>query len=174
MFNSQGHIATGSLWVEEPVHTSWSRFCTVNQRASANIYQLSNMKHPGRDLNRWPQRLKVSTRSTTPRSPPYGTNNKLWQTHTQAAIYKFPTRWGRHLPGEALSLCDVVTWSLRLMLLEVGRLICRRAFCCWELSLRPRLANPDMKELAFSAIFVPPEEQGDDNWFSTPTVKILL
>ena len=34
-FNSQGHIAKGSLWVEEPVHTSWSRFCTVNHRASA-------------------------------------------------------------------------------------------------------------------------------------------
>ena len=33
--NSQGHIATGSLWVEEPVHTSWSRFCTVNHWVSA-------------------------------------------------------------------------------------------------------------------------------------------
>ena len=28
--NSQGHIATGSLRMEEPVHTGWSRFCTVN------------------------------------------------------------------------------------------------------------------------------------------------
>ena len=34
-FNSQGHIATVSLWLEEPVHTSWSRFCTVNNWASA-------------------------------------------------------------------------------------------------------------------------------------------
>ena len=42
----QGHIAMGSLWVEEPVHTSWSRFCTVNHRASASNYQLSNMKCP--------------------------------------------------------------------------------------------------------------------------------
>ena len=41
-FNSQGHIVTGSLQVEEPVHTSWSIFCTVNHRASASNYQLSN------------------------------------------------------------------------------------------------------------------------------------
>ena len=26
------------------MHTSWSRFCTVNHRASASNYQLSNMK----------------------------------------------------------------------------------------------------------------------------------
>ena len=32
-----------SLWVEEPVHTSWSRFCTVNHWASASYYQLFNM-----------------------------------------------------------------------------------------------------------------------------------
>ena len=42
MFNSQGHIVTGSLRVEEPVHTSWSIFCTVNHWASASNYQLSN------------------------------------------------------------------------------------------------------------------------------------
>ena len=30
-FNSQGHVAMGSLWAEEPVHASWSRFCTVNR-----------------------------------------------------------------------------------------------------------------------------------------------
>ena len=37
----------GSLWVEEPVHTSWSTFCTVNNRASASNYQLlaSNYQH---------------------------------------------------------------------------------------------------------------------------------
>ena len=39
--------AMGSLWVEEPVHTSWSRFCTVNHWALAGNYQLSNMKVPG-------------------------------------------------------------------------------------------------------------------------------
>ena len=41
-FNSEGHIATGSLRVEESVHTSWSEFCTVNHRASASNYQLDN------------------------------------------------------------------------------------------------------------------------------------
>ena len=39
----------GSLRVEEPVHTSWSRFCTVNHRALASTYHLSNMKCPSRD-----------------------------------------------------------------------------------------------------------------------------
>ena len=53
-FNSQGHIAMGSLRVEEPVHTSWSRFCTVNHRASASNYQLSNMEVPG-------QRFELAT-----------------------------------------------------------------------------------------------------------------
>ena len=38
---------TGSLQVEEPVHATWSRFCTVNHQASARNYQLSNMKWPG-------------------------------------------------------------------------------------------------------------------------------
>ena len=51
-FNSQGYIATVSLQWEEPVHTSWSRFCAVNHQASASNYQLSNMKRPGRDSNR--------------------------------------------------------------------------------------------------------------------------
>ena len=50
---------TGSLQVEEPVHTSWSRFCTVNHQASTNNYQLSNMKRSGRDSNRRPQTLKA-------------------------------------------------------------------------------------------------------------------
>ena len=48
-FNSRGHTVMGSLWVEKPVHASWSRFCTVNHRASASNYQLSNMKCPGKD-----------------------------------------------------------------------------------------------------------------------------
>ena len=68
-FNSQGHIARGSLWVEEPMHTNWSRFCTVNHRASASNCQLSNMKCPGRDLNQSPQRLKASTLTATSLSP---------------------------------------------------------------------------------------------------------
>ena len=70
MFNSQGHIAMGSLRVEEPVHTSWSRFCTVNHRALASNYQLSNMKRPARDSNQRPQRLEASTLTATPPSPP--------------------------------------------------------------------------------------------------------
>ena len=48
-FNSQGHTAMGSLRVEEPVHTSWSRFSTVNHQASTSNYQLSNMKCRGWD-----------------------------------------------------------------------------------------------------------------------------
>ena len=44
-FNSQGHIAMGSLQVEET-----SAYCIVNHRASASNYQLSNMKRPARDL----------------------------------------------------------------------------------------------------------------------------
>ena len=65
---------TGSLCLEEPVHTSWSIFCNVNHWASASNYQLSNMKRPGRDSNWRPQMLKVITVTTTlhhrvPRSP---------------------------------------------------------------------------------------------------------
>ena len=63
-FNSQGHIATGSLQVEET-----SAYCTVNHRASASNYQLSNMKHPARDSNRRPQRLEARTLTATPSSP---------------------------------------------------------------------------------------------------------
>ena len=55
-FNSLGHIAMGSLQVEE---TSW--YCTVNHRASASNYQLSNMKRPARDSNQRPQRLEACT-----------------------------------------------------------------------------------------------------------------
>ena len=68
-FNIQGHIAMGSLRVEEPVHTSWSRFCTVNHWASASNYQLPNMKRPARDSNRRPQRLEARTLTATPLSP---------------------------------------------------------------------------------------------------------
>ena len=64
VFNSQGHIATGSLQVEET-----SDYCTVNHRASASNYQLSNMKRLARDSNRWPQRLEARTLTATPPSP---------------------------------------------------------------------------------------------------------
>ena len=63
-FNSQGHIAMGSLWVEET-----SAFRNVNHRALASNYQLSNMKHLIRDSNRRPQRLEARTLTTTPPSP---------------------------------------------------------------------------------------------------------
>ena len=46
-----------------------SAYCTVNHRASASNYQLSNMKRPARDSNRWPQRLEARTLTTTPPSP---------------------------------------------------------------------------------------------------------
>ena len=59
----------GYLWVEEPVHTSWSRFCIVNHLALASNYKLSNMKCPGRDSNHQPQRLKASTLTSTSLSP---------------------------------------------------------------------------------------------------------
>ena len=63
-FNSQGHSATGSLQVEET-----STYCTVNHRASASNYQLSNMKRPARDSNRRPQRLEARTLTAIPLSP---------------------------------------------------------------------------------------------------------
>ena len=63
MFNRQGDIVTGSLRVEEPVHTSWSRLVTVNYWALASNYQLSNMKRQGRDSNWRPNRSKGSTLS---------------------------------------------------------------------------------------------------------------
>ena len=64
VFNSQGHIVTGSLQVEET-----SAYCTVTNQASASNYQLSNMKHPARDSNQRPQRLEARTLTTTPPSP---------------------------------------------------------------------------------------------------------
>ena len=78
MFNSQGHIVTGSLWVEEPAHTIWARFCTVNHGASVSNYQLSHMKHPGQDSNRQPQKLKASTQTATPPSPPASIERENW------------------------------------------------------------------------------------------------
>ena len=60
-FNSQGHIATGSLHEEET-----SAYCTVNHRASVSNYQLSNMKRPAQDSNRQPQRLEARTLTATP------------------------------------------------------------------------------------------------------------
>ena len=69
VFNSQGHIVMGSLRVEEPVHTSWSIFYTVNHWASASNYQLSNMKWPSRDSNWRPKGFKASTLAATPPSP---------------------------------------------------------------------------------------------------------
>ena len=57
-------FATGSLQVEET-----SAYCTVNHRALASNYQLSNMKRPARDSNRRPQRLEARTLTTTPTSP---------------------------------------------------------------------------------------------------------
>ena len=68
-FNSQGHIAMGSLQVEET-----SAYCTVNHRASASNYQLSNMKHPARDSNWRPQRLEARTLTATPPSPLHSLN----------------------------------------------------------------------------------------------------
>ena len=64
-FKCQGHIATGSLQVEET-----SAYCTVNHQASASNYQLSNMKRPARDSNRRPQRLEARTLTATPLTPP--------------------------------------------------------------------------------------------------------
>ena len=55
---------TGSLQVEET-----SAYCTVNHRASASNYQLSNMKRPVRDSNWRPQRLEARTLTATPLSP---------------------------------------------------------------------------------------------------------
>ena len=63
-FNSQGHITTVSLQVEET-----NAYSTVNHHASASNYQLSNMKPPARDLNRQPQRLEAKTLTATPPSP---------------------------------------------------------------------------------------------------------
>ena len=65
--NNQGHIATDSLWVEDSMHTTWSRFCIVSHQASVSNYQLSNMKCPCGDSNQRPQTLRAST--STPPNP---------------------------------------------------------------------------------------------------------
>ena len=52
----------------KPVHTA---YCTLNHRASASSYQLSNMKDPARDSNRRPQWLEARTLTATPPSPPH-------------------------------------------------------------------------------------------------------
>ena len=71
----------------KPVHTSWcvSTFCTVNRRASASNYQLSNMKCTGRDSNRRPQRLKASTLTATPPSP-HPPHSVIWKFDGVAAL----------------------------------------------------------------------------------------
>ena len=79
-FNSQGHIATGSLQVEET-----SAYFTVNHRASASNYQLSNMKCPARDSNQRPQRLEARTLTTAPPSPLYFPLN-----HSPKNMYSIP------------------------------------------------------------------------------------
>ena len=42
-----------------------SAYCTVNHRALASNYQLSNMKRPARDSKRRPQRLEARTLTAT-------------------------------------------------------------------------------------------------------------
>ena len=58
-------FASGSLQVEET-----SGYSTVNHRASASNYQLSNMKRPPGNSNQRLQRLEARTLTTTPPSPP--------------------------------------------------------------------------------------------------------
>ena len=105
------HIAMGRLRVEEPVHTSWSRFCTVNHRASASNYQLSNMKHPGRDSNRQPQRLKVSTLTTISLSPPVCLSMCITQTLNRVI---FHSRWGLHVPWSFSKMIWICIGKLQL------------------------------------------------------------
>ena len=63
-FNLQGHIPKGRLQVEET-----SAYYTVNHRALASNYQLSNMKLPAKDSNQWPQRLEARTLPLHHRAP---------------------------------------------------------------------------------------------------------
>ena len=85
-FNSQGHIATGSLQVEET-----STYCTVNHRASARNYQLSNMKHPAQDSNRRPQRLEARTVTATPPSPLGSARGVMGWLYVQLLYYQDKT-----------------------------------------------------------------------------------
>ena len=65
-FDSQGHIATASLQVEET-----SAYCTVNHQASTSNYKLSNMK---RFKPAAPEVRENSNRYTT--EPP---KNSIWK-----------------------------------------------------------------------------------------------
>ena len=81
-FNSQGHIKMGSLQVEEI-----SAYCTVNRRASASNYQLSNIKRPaprfelvasevgGENSNRY---TTEPPKDTSPHLPMQAHNHTLW------------------------------------------------------------------------------------------------
>ena len=64
-----------------------SAYCTVNHRALASNYQLSNMKRPARDSNRRPQRLEARTLTTTPPSP----LPDMWDHYLQSY-------WDKQLP----------------------------------------------------------------------------
>ena len=54
-----------------------SAYCTVNHRASASNYQLSNMKRPARDSNRRSWRLDARTLTATPPSPLHTERKKV-------------------------------------------------------------------------------------------------
>ena len=73
---------TGSLQLEEPVHTSWSRFYTVNYRALAGNYQISNMKRPGRDSNWQPQEVEWNHSNRYTTEPPDSALKNLLQVTT--------------------------------------------------------------------------------------------
>ena len=77
-FNSQGHIAMGSLQVEET-----SAYFNVNHRVSASNYQLANMKQLARDSNQRPQRLEARTLTATPPSPPDDTTETPGSFHVK-------------------------------------------------------------------------------------------
>ena len=101
-FNSQGHIAMGSLQVEE----------TVNHRASASNYQLFNMKRPAQDSNRRPQRLEERTLTATPLSP----LGQHWVLKSVNSVLS-PT-FANRFQGSCFQICVarwvfVVTWCER-------------------------------------------------------------
>ena len=61
-------------FILQPVVYRWRKngaYSTVNHRASASNYRLSNMKRPARDSNQWPRRLEVKTLTATPPRPQY-------------------------------------------------------------------------------------------------------
>ena len=67
-FTSRSTARVILQWVVLRVEET-SAYCTVNHRASASNYQLSNMKRPARDSNQQPQRLEARTLTPTPPSP---------------------------------------------------------------------------------------------------------